>query len=247
MAKDDGFIKVSRQLNNWEHADNLAMIGFWIRLLLLADWEDVGSRKRGEFLTTAPVLAGICNCSEATVWRYLKKLKESGEITLSTNHRRTRIRILNYDRYQSNQYDKTADKTDGQSYQIDKTADKTDDKTADKTDGQSLTLSNKRKELKKVRSSSSREKPAPPTPAEVKEYAESIGYEIDADYFWDYYNEVGWTKKNGQPIKDWKSTLRNWKRSEKKKEDKEQNEIAEQFAEYLEPSGANRDPDWLDE
>ena len=111
MAKEDGFIKISRKLDDWEHADNLAMIGFWVRLLLLANWEDKKRAKRGEIVTTAPILSAICGCSESTIWRYLNKLKESGEIKMSTNHKVTRIQITNYEKYQSYQNDKTADKT----------------------------------------------------------------------------------------------------------------------------------------
>ena len=108
MANEEGFIKVNRKLLDWEHSDNLAMTGFWIHLLLLANWEDKKKVKRGEIITTIPVLASICGCSNRTVDRYLAKLRESGEIETSTNHRNTKIRIINYEQYQSGKNDATA-------------------------------------------------------------------------------------------------------------------------------------------
>jgi len=53
-----------------------------------------------------------------------------------------------------------------------------------------------------------------PTTNEVKEYAESIGYNLDPDKFIDYYEMVGW-RVNKQPMKNWKAAVRTWKRNEK--------------------------------
>lgn len=50
----------------------------------------------------------------------------------------------------------------------------------------------------------------PPTREEIIAYCEKSGYRIDADKFLDYYEKRGWVKKNGQPVKDWKGTVRTW-------------------------------------
>lgn len=50
----------------------------------------------------------------------------------------------------------------------------------------------------------------PPTREEIIAYCEKSGYRIDADKFLDYYETRGWVKKNGQPVKDWKGTVRTW-------------------------------------
>jgi hypothetical protein len=55
----------------------------------------------------------------------------------------------------------------------------------------------------------------PPTPAEVKEYAGSIGFTaLDAEYFCDKHEAVGWVTKNNVAIRDWKAVVRTWKRYE---------------------------------
>jgi hypothetical protein len=38
---------------------------------------------------------------------------------------------------------------------------------------------------------------------------------MDPAAFFDYYEETGWLKKNGQPIKDWKASVRTWNRRER--------------------------------
>lgn len=58
-----------------------------------------------------------------------------------------------------------------------------------------------------------------PTVEEIRDYAESIGYRLDADYFFDYYERAGWKYgKNQKPVKDWKACVRLWKRKDAPKE-----------------------------
>lgn len=51
-----------------------------------------------------------------------------------------------------------------------------------------------------------------PSLQEIIEFIETNNYEMDAQAFFDYYEEVDWIKKNGQPIKDWRATARSWER-----------------------------------
>lgn len=50
----------------------------------------------------------------------------------------------------------------------------------------------------------------PPTKEEIIAYCEKSGYRINVDKFLSYYETRGWVKKNGQPVKDWKGTVRTW-------------------------------------
>ena len=183
MAAEKGFIKISRALDEWEHADSLPMVGFWVRLLLLANWEDKKKVKRGEIVTTIPILASTCGCSEKTIQRYLDKLRRSGEIVTSTNHRKTKIRIVKYDLYQSGKFDQTADQTADQTYQYKRS-----------------------KEVKKRRKeeSSSPENFTPPTADEVREYAESEQLQLDIERFLHFNEKKGWIDH------DWKYLVRSW-------------------------------------
>ena len=53
-----------------------------------------------------------------------------------------------------------------------------------------------------------------PTIEELKEYAEEIGFtSFDAEYFYDYQEARGWVLSNGKKMRDWKATVRYWKRN----------------------------------
>jgi uncharacterized protein YdaU (DUF1376 family) len=56
-----------------------------------------------------------------------------------------------------------------------------------------------------------------PTPQEVLEYANSIGFEIDHEHFVTYYTAQGWKLSNGVAMEDWQATIQNWKRREAQK------------------------------
>lgn len=56
-----------------------------------------------------------------------------------------------------------------------------------------------------------------PTPEEVLEYANGIGFNIDHEYFVSYYAAQGWKLSNDVAMKDWKATVQNWKRREAQK------------------------------
>jgi len=56
-----------------------------------------------------------------------------------------------------------------------------------------------------------------PTTDEIREYAESNGYDdLDVAKFYDYYEAGGWVVGRNKPMKDWRAAVRNWQRNEKK-------------------------------
>lgn len=55
---------------------------------------------------------------------------------------------------------------------------------------------------------------SPPTPDQVREYAEEHGYKLDAQRFVDFYASKGWVVGRS-PMKDWKAAVRNWGRTQR--------------------------------
>lgn len=51
-----------------------------------------------------------------------------------------------------------------------------------------------------------------PTASEVTEYAKSIGFVLDGEYFIDKYTANGWMVGKSK-MKDWKATVRTWKKN----------------------------------
>ena len=50
----------------------------------------------------------------------------------------------------------------------------------------------------------------PPTLDEIKEYCLSRKNNIDAQYFFDYFNASEWVDSNGKPVKNWKQKIITW-------------------------------------
>ena len=57
----------------------------------------------------------------------------------------------------------------------------------------------------------------PPTVDEVRTYCQENGYQVNPEYFVDYYTANGWMAGKNK-MKDWKSAVRNWSRREKAKQ-----------------------------
>lgn len=68
----------------------------------------------------------------------------------------------------------------------------------------------------KDRSKREGERFAPPTPEDVRSYANENGLRIDADRFVDYYEARGWRLSQGAPMKDWRAAVRAWARRDAK-------------------------------
>ena len=57
----------------------------------------------------------------------------------------------------------------------------------------------------------------PPTVEEIKAYAYEIDYNLDAQYFYDYYQTNNWRKSDGKPVLNWKLTVQTWKRNDQQR------------------------------
>ena len=57
----------------------------------------------------------------------------------------------------------------------------------------------------------------PPTVEEIKAYCNEKGYDIDAEFFYNYYNSSHWIKKNGDPVLNWKQTIVTWVKKDQEK------------------------------
>lgn len=58
--------------------------------------------KSGEFETTYPQINDVCHMSAPTVMKCLKFLKDKRVIDYHTDHQKTYIKVLNYEKYQGN-------------------------------------------------------------------------------------------------------------------------------------------------
>ena len=111
----NGFIKIDRKIQKWEWYDDLNMCGFFLHLLLLANWEDRRWHgiiiKRGSFVASYYKLADSMHVSEATIRRWTKRLISTGEVAVKSTSRYTVFSIVSYDFYQTKKESNDAQKT----------------------------------------------------------------------------------------------------------------------------------------
>lgn len=101
---ESGWIKVHRQLKDWEWYGNPNMVALWIHLLISAAYEDKVWRgltiKRGTLITSMAKLSAEVGLSSQTLRTCIDKLIRSGEITKQSTNEFTIITICHYDNYQ---------------------------------------------------------------------------------------------------------------------------------------------------
>lgn len=134
-----GFIKLHRQITEWEWYQDVNTKSVFIHILLNACYDEcrfMGSAvDRGQYITSITRLANDLNISPRQVRTALSRLKKTGEIDTQSNNKFTIITLSNYDSYQIDErkVKKKATRkrqaTDTQTTQISKKERKEEDKT----------------------------------------------------------------------------------------------------------------------
>ena len=170
--------------------------------------------KRGEIATSYRFLAERWGWGRDKVRRTIEDFKKEGKLRHQSDNVTSIISIVNYDTFQGvsdtkPMSDATSDAmsntmSNSAQYKEDIRRDKKGQEDKEKTS----TCVDEKKTAKRF---------VPPTIEDVKQYADSIGYAIDAERFVDHYTANDWVQKGGQKIKDWKAAVRLWKSNDAKK------------------------------
>ena len=228
-----GWIKLHRQIQDcwiWTDDDKFDKTHAWIDLLLLANHRDKkiavdGKPKvitRSQFLTSKKKLADRWNWNIKTVRKFLEILENDGMITQEVTSRWTTITILNYEVYQDvmdNSMDNSTDTSVDTSMVDTMVGSMVGSMDTNKNDKNIKNDKNDKNERNNNNNNTRGEKPSrfiPPTVDEVREYCEERNNDIDAEDFVDFYTSKGWMVGKNK-MKDWRSAVRTWERSRKKK------------------------------
>ena len=103
-----GWIKIHRQLLNWEWFDNSKMVHLFLYFLLKANTEKREWRgltiDRGQLITSVPVITAATGLSEQEIRTCVKRLIKANQIVYNTTHRATHrivvVTVCNYEKYQ---------------------------------------------------------------------------------------------------------------------------------------------------
>lgn len=196
----NGYIKLHRQLLEWGwYKDNNTKAVF-LHLLMTASYKDNVFNgyhiKPGQVVCGRKQLAEALGLSESTIRTAIKHLILTNEITIKSTNKFSIITIENWGKYQG--CDDDIDQQNNQQLNHQLTS---------KTTLFDHTIRNKE--------SKNRESTHAPSFEDVKNYVEQMGYQMDPAVYFDYYESIGWMRKNGQRIKDWKASVRTWERREK--------------------------------
>lgn len=203
MNKAGGFITMHRQITEWEWYKDTSTKVLFLHLLLTANFADTRflgkTIRRGQVVTSLPSLAEETGLSIQNVRTALKHLISTGEVTDKSNRQYRIITVVKYSDYQNvtdkltvNQQTANRQLTDSQQYHNNNNKNNKNNKGTNKP-------------LKGF---------SAPTPDEVRTYCESVGLEIDADRFCDFYGSNGW-RVGKNAMKDWRAAARNWARRDR--------------------------------
>lgn len=111
-----GYVKLHRQMTEWEWYQDTYVKCLFLHLLLCANYED--KRWRGKMIFRGQLVTSLAHLSEGSglsirqIRTALGKLSETGEIITETTNKFTVITICKFDFYQSNEEDErqTSDK-----------------------------------------------------------------------------------------------------------------------------------------
>ena len=101
---NNGFIKLSRNINEWEFYNKTDYLLLWIELLRRASYKKTSYRgeelQPGEFTTSLSALSESTKLNTNSIHHKLKMMTKRGQIQQQTNRQRTKITILNWEKYQ---------------------------------------------------------------------------------------------------------------------------------------------------
>ena len=192
-----GWIKLHRQLLEWEWYDDTNTKCLFLHCLLRANHSDTEWRghniKRGQFLTSVDTLTRETGLSVSQIRTSLKKLISTNEIASKSQARSTVITVLSYDSHQDN--DKPVDKLMTMKSQADNNEIATDKNVIIKE------CKNDKKITRRF---------TPPTDIETVAYfVEKGSTNIEAEKFWLFYDSKNWFVGKTK-MKKWQSAASGW-------------------------------------
>lgn len=193
-----GWIKLHRQLLDWEWYDDINTSRLFIHLMITANHKDNNWRgieiKRGSRLTSLDKLSSETNLSVSKIRTAIKKLISTNEIASKSHSQHTVFTMINYDTYQGD--DKQVDKPIANESQ-----------TNDKQIATNKKVKNV-KNVKNVKKVTGRF--TPPSDIETVAYFELKGSTAkEAEKFWLFYDSKNWMVGKTK-MKKWQSAASGW-------------------------------------
>ena len=201
----EGWIKLWRNITEWEWFDDDKLFKFFIYLLVTAnhqknDWHGI-TIDRGQLITSRERLSRELHYSEQQIRTMISKLQKTQEITTKTTNKYTIITICNYDNYQA---------TDDVEQPATQPTNNQQITNNQPTNNQQITTNkNDKNENNDKNEKNNISRFTPPTIDEVKAYCQERKNNVDAQKFIDFYSSKGWMVGKNK-MKDWRASVRTW-------------------------------------
>jgi hypothetical protein len=188
-----GWIKLHRQITDWEWYDDHNTFRLFIHLLLKANHKERSYRgttiEVGCIMTGRELLSKETGLSVQQIRTCLERLKLTNEITIKSDKQGTIIQVVKYKDYQVSTNELT---------------------TNQPTSNQQVTTN---KNDKKEKNENNTFKP--PTANDVRSYCLERNNFVNAETFIDFYESKGWMVGKNK-MKDWKACVRTWEKTNTK-------------------------------
>jgi len=188
-----GWIKLHRQITDWEWYDDHNTFRLFIHLLLKANHKERSYRgttiEVGCIMTGRELLSKETGLSVQQIRTCLERLKLTNEITIKSDKQGTIIQVVKYKDYQVSTNELT---------------------TNQPTSNQQVTT-NKNDNKEKNENNTFK----PPTADDVKSYCLERNNFVNAETFIDFYESKGWMVGKNK-MKDWKACVRTWEKTNTK-------------------------------
>jgi hypothetical protein len=183
MTNQQGWIKLHRQILEWEWYSDNNCFRLFLHLLLKANHKEKRFKgielKVGSIVTSRDLLARETGLTSQQIRTALTKLISTNEITSVTSSQGTIIQIVSYEKYQVPTNEITNEQP---------------------TSNQQSTTNNNVKNEKKF---------IIPTFNDVLEYCMQNNLDVDGVKFINFYESKGWMVGKNK-MKDWKAAIRTW-------------------------------------
>lgn len=134
----NGWIKIHRQITEWEWYTDSHMVHLFIHLIATANIEDKNYKgqtiKRGQLVTSVSKLKDETGIPTQTIRTCIARLQQSGEISSSSTNKFTVITICKYESYQVENFAANKQLTNNQQTKIEKSTNKKEGLTSNQSD-----------------------------------------------------------------------------------------------------------------
>ena len=185
-----GWIKLHRQITDWEWYDDHNTFRLFMHLLLKANHKERSYRgvkiEVGCIMTGRELLSKETGLSVQQIRTCLERLKSTNEVTIKSNKQGTIVQVVKYKDYQVTTNESTANQP---------------------TSNQQVTTNKNVKNEKNENNTFT-----PPSAFDVLDYCKERKNNVDAETFISFYQSKGWMVGRNK-MKDWKACVRTWEKS----------------------------------